>query len=77
MQDQLASLGITEEMQSKHLNQGVRSPVIATYRILLHKQMKQAQARRPDSCKPAPRPADNQIKNVRVRVTNSKTCMLL
>ena len=75
VQDQLASLGITEEMQSKHLNQGVRSPVIATYRILLHKQMRQAQARRPDSCKPPPRPADSQSKNV--RVTNSKACLLL
>ena len=39
VQDHLLTLGITMEMISTHLSQGVRSPVITTYRILLHKEV--------------------------------------
>ena len=39
VQHQLSCMGITEDMQRQEINQGVRSPIIATYRILLHRAM--------------------------------------
>ena len=78
VQDELAALGMPEEMLRTHLNQGVRSPLIATYRILLHKHMQRTlshMCQTENEQKPSIVRKENKRRGVRVE--NSKTCVLL
>ena len=84
--DQLASLGITEEMLREDLNKGVRSPIIGTYRILLHKHMMKSEDKRADYLKLDKigtidgKITQNvgKIQNLKsTKIKGSKTCVLL
>jgi len=76
VQDELAALGIPEDMLRTQLNQGVRSPLIATYRILLHKQMQRILSPETEN-EQKPSIVRKENKRRGVRVENSKTCVLL
>ena len=78
VQDHLLTLGITMEMISTHLSQGVRSPVITTYRILLHKEVLRLQednrtAKTKDKEQSTQRGQEGKMK----KVQDSRTCIVL
>jgi len=89
VQEQLTTLGITEEMLRKDINQGVRSPVIATYRILLHKQILTPNIESTHSLKSGKRLSSKKLTNTIVNPTldsgkaqkekspKSRTCVVL
>ena len=92
VQHQLAGMGITEEMLRKDINQGVRSPIIATYRIMLHKSMMRTNNTSTNSLKASkyqsdikhyntkvsPAPIVGKIQNFQsLKTPKSKTCVVL
>ena len=92
VQHQLAGMGITEEMLRQDINQGVRSPIIATYRIMLHKSMMRTNNTSTNSLKSSKYQSDIKHYNIKVssaliigKIQNfqcpkppkSKTCVLL
>ena len=92
MKYQMTSLGITEDMLRQDINHGVRSPVIATYRILLHKQMGKGYNRSNYSLKSGKSLSEKKLTNTKAspgpvngreqhfqgtKKQKSKTCILL
>ena len=89
---QLTGMGITEEMMRQDINLGVRSPIIATYRIMLHKAMLRTNNTSTNSLKSSKYQSDIKHYNTKVspapivgkvqnfqgpKTPKSKTCVML
>ena len=92
VQLQLAGIGITEEMLREDINLGVRSPIIATYRIMLQQSISRTNNTSTNSLKSSkyqsdikhyntkvsPAPIVGKIQNFQSPKTpKSKTCLML
>ena len=64
-------MGITEEMLRLDINKGVRSPIIATYRIMLHKAMMRTNKTSTNSLKSSKYQSDIEHFNTKVSPAQS------